>query len=181
MAVSKRLRYEILRRDDHRCRYCGAGPEEGPLTVDHVVPVALGGSDEPSNLVAACRDCNAGKSASAPDAPIVAGVADDALRWAAAMRRAGEILTADRRAMEEMQDSFAAAWGSYYSLPSDWRSNVTQFLEAGATMELLYDCIDIAFAARGVDWRWKYFCGVTWRRLREQQQVASELIDRGDL
>ncbi|MEU5976310.1 hypothetical protein [Streptomyces sp. NPDC047315] len=24
MAVSKRLRYEILRRDNHACRYCGA-------------------------------------------------------------------------------------------------------------------------------------------------------------
>lgn len=81
MAVSKRLRYEVLRRDNHACRYCGRSAPDVALTVDHVVPVALGGSDDPGNLVTACRDCNSGKSASSPDAPIVANVADDALRW----------------------------------------------------------------------------------------------------
>ncbi|AWN05089.1 HNH endonuclease [Gordonia phage Easley] len=40
MAVSKRLRYEILRRDNHTCRYCGATAPDVPLTVDHVVPVS---------------------------------------------------------------------------------------------------------------------------------------------
>ncbi|MGW6578921.1 HNH endonuclease [Streptomyces globisporus] len=62
MAVSKRLRYEILRRDKHACRYCGATAPDVPLRVDHVIPVALGGSDAPENLVAACEPCNSGKT-----------------------------------------------------------------------------------------------------------------------
>ncbi|MCX4232088.1 HNH endonuclease [Streptomyces ortus] len=62
MAVSKRLRYEILRRDRYTCRYCGASAPEAPLRVDHVTPVALGGTDHPSNLVAACEPCNSGKT-----------------------------------------------------------------------------------------------------------------------
>jgi hypothetical protein len=62
MAVSKRLRYEILRRDNHTCRYCGASAPDVPLRVDHVTPVALGGSDKPDNLVASCEACNSGKS-----------------------------------------------------------------------------------------------------------------------
>lgn len=33
MAVSKRLRYEILRRDDHACRYCGDRAPDVKLTV----------------------------------------------------------------------------------------------------------------------------------------------------
>ncbi|MGC7224589.1 HNH endonuclease, partial [Mycobacteroides abscessus subsp. massiliense] len=44
MAVTKRLRYEVLRRDNYSCRYCGRSAPEVKLTVDHVVPVALGGS-----------------------------------------------------------------------------------------------------------------------------------------
>lgn len=67
MAVSKRLRYEVLRRDKQTCQYCGARAPQTPLTVDHVVPRTLGGSDQPDNLVAACFDCNAGKSSSRPD------------------------------------------------------------------------------------------------------------------
>lgn len=62
MAVSKRLRYEILRRDSHTCRYCGASAPDAPLRVDHVTPVALGGTDHPSNLATSCEPCNSGKS-----------------------------------------------------------------------------------------------------------------------
>lgn len=88
MAVSRRLRYEVLRRDNHTCRYCGASAPDVKLTVDHVVPVALGGSDEPDNLATACQPCNAGKTSSSPDAPLVADVEQDALRWAKAMEQA---------------------------------------------------------------------------------------------
>lgn len=88
MAVSKRLRFEVLRRDNHQCRYCGATAPDATLTVDHVVPEALGGSDDPSNLVAACAECNAGKSATPPDAALVADVAADAERWADAIKHA---------------------------------------------------------------------------------------------
>ena len=86
MAVSKRTRFEVLRRDNYACWYCGS--DEGKLTIDHVTPVVLGGSDDPSNLVACCVDCNAGKSSSAPDADLVAEVDEDAARWARARERA---------------------------------------------------------------------------------------------
>lgn len=61
--LSKRLRFEIFKRDGFRCLYCGANPNQRPLQVDHVEPVALGGTDDPFNLVTACVDCNGGKSA----------------------------------------------------------------------------------------------------------------------
>lgn len=56
MAVSKRLRYEILRRDNYACRYCGASAPDVPLRVDHVTPVALGGTDTADNLIDRIRD-----------------------------------------------------------------------------------------------------------------------------
>ena len=60
--ISKALRFEILTRDGYRCRYCGAGAPTVQLQIDHVLPRSLGGRDDASNLVAACFDCNAGKS-----------------------------------------------------------------------------------------------------------------------
>ena len=57
MAVTKRMRFEILRRDNHACRYCGATAPDVKLVVDHVTPVALGGTDSPDNLVASCAAC----------------------------------------------------------------------------------------------------------------------------
>lgn len=86
MAVSKRLRYEILRRDNHACRYCGATAPGTKLAVDHVIPQSLGGSDKPDNLVASCANCNAGKTSSMPNAEPVADVDQDSFRQAAELK-----------------------------------------------------------------------------------------------
>jgi len=56
-------RFRILERDGFRCRYCGHGPPEAKLHVDHVVALAHGGVDDDKNLVTACEECNLGKGA----------------------------------------------------------------------------------------------------------------------
>ena len=113
MAISRRLRFEILRRDGHTCRYCGGKAPDVALTVDHVIPTTLGGSDEPSNLVAACADCNAGKSSIQPDAPIVEDVAADALRWKRAMEQAQVGLIAERQVLDGILECFETEWNSW--------------------------------------------------------------------
>src|SRR5689334_17114709 len=110
MAVSKRLRYAILRRDNHACRYCGATAPDVPLRVDHVTPVALGGSDKPENLVTSCEPCNSGKSSATVDSATVAAVSDDALRWATAMQQAAENLRGQETPKTEYRDAFLAEW-----------------------------------------------------------------------
>lgn len=54
-------RFRILQRDGFRCQYCGAAAPDVELHVDHFVPLSAGGGNETSNLVTACRTCNAGK------------------------------------------------------------------------------------------------------------------------
>jgi len=54
---------QVFERDGERCRYCGAAEH---LTVDHVVPRCQGGSDDPDNLVVACRSCNSRKGGRTP-------------------------------------------------------------------------------------------------------------------
>lgn len=60
MVIPKSL-YDIIRqRAKFRCEYCHY-PEllsSAPLSVDHIQPQSLGGSDEPDNLALACRRCN---------------------------------------------------------------------------------------------------------------------------
>ncbi len=66
-AISAKLRFEILKRDSNTCVYCGRKSPDVVLHVDHVVPVARGGTNTLSNLVTACEDCNRGKGATALD------------------------------------------------------------------------------------------------------------------
>lgn len=81
MSLSKRMRFQVLMRDNFRCRYCGRTGSAAELHVDHIKPKALGGSDDPDNLCAACRDCNLGKSstdARSPDEVVAAILRENA-------------------------------------------------------------------------------------------------------
>lgn len=60
--VSRRARFRVLRRGRFRCHYCGASAADVALEIDHVVPVARGGTNAESNLVPACLACNRGKA-----------------------------------------------------------------------------------------------------------------------
>lgn len=63
MAVSLRVRFEVFERDRFTCQYCGGKAPVVQLQLDHVVPVARGGSDKIGNLLTSCYDCNQGKRA----------------------------------------------------------------------------------------------------------------------
>jgi len=57
-------RARIYKRDNHSCMYCGDSIYDTPdmvLTLDHVVPKELGGGNEHTNLVTACKSCNCSK------------------------------------------------------------------------------------------------------------------------
>lgn len=58
---------ELFRRDHHTCLYCGKQMKHLLLTRDHVKPISKGGRDVWSNVVAACRRCNAHKGNSLLD------------------------------------------------------------------------------------------------------------------
>jgi hypothetical protein len=54
-------RLAIYLRDSFKCLYCltdlhDADPRD--ITLDHLTPKADGGSNDPTNLVTACRSCN---------------------------------------------------------------------------------------------------------------------------
>jgi HNH endonuclease len=187
VAISKRLRYEVLRRDNHTCRYCGASAPDVKLTVDHVVPVVLGGTDEPGNLVTACTACNAGKSASAPDAPLVADVSASALRWVEAMTAAHFASRASlrirRQERERFRDDIWNQW-TYRSgiqrvtveLPLGWETSIDQFIDAGINDEDFTEAVRIAMASKAYE-PFRYMCGVLWRWVSERQELARQMLD----
>lgn len=59
--LSSRLRFEILKRDNFRCVYCGASGADVELHIDHKTPRVVGGGNGHENLVTACSNCNHGK------------------------------------------------------------------------------------------------------------------------
>ena len=62
MSISKKIRFEVFKRDGFRCAYCGQSPPIVILEVDHIDPKSRGGKDDINNLLTACFDCNRGKT-----------------------------------------------------------------------------------------------------------------------
>lgn len=61
--ISKKLRFEVFKRDSFTCQYCGKSAPDVVLHVDHIKPIKEGGTNDITNLVTACADCNLGKGA----------------------------------------------------------------------------------------------------------------------
>jgi len=182
MAVTKRTRYEVLRRDNHTCRYCGAKAPDVELTVDHVVPVALGGGDEPENLVAARRDCNFGKASTQPDQALVADVEEDALRWARAWRLASDeavLAMGDRNSYVEQ---FVKVWGEYDAelrhLPPGFDQRVFQWHSSGVPVALVTDAVLTAMSTQYIPFAktFAYTVGIVKNQISAIEQRARELV-----
>lgn len=60
-AIPTHVRRAVFDRDGERCAYCGA--TDGPFDIDHIQPLARGGSNDISNLTVACAPCNRSKGA----------------------------------------------------------------------------------------------------------------------
>jgi len=59
--IPKNIRFEVFKRDQFKCQYCGSSAPEVLLQIDHINPVANGGNNEILNLITACFACNNGK------------------------------------------------------------------------------------------------------------------------
>jgi HNH endonuclease len=188
MAVSRRLRFEILRRDGYTCRYCGASAPDVTLTVDHVNPSALGGEDRPENLVTACESCNGGKSSIPPDADVVANVAADAVRWSGALRLAADEMLADLGRRNEIRQQFDAAWSGWglgkgatrqpIPRPDDWALSVDRLAATGLPVAVMLDCVDVAMNSKKVqpENTFRYMCGIAWKKVQQLQEAARESL-----
>lgn len=188
--ISRSLRFQVLRRDNHTCRYCGATAPDAKITVDHVVPVALGGTDTADNLVAACSDCNAGKAATPADAAVVADVAQDALRWKAAREAAASMLAADHAAKDAIVREVIEEWERYWKgmgfeghapIANDAERSIAMWYERGLPLATLKRFVDVTMSkfigSRMSQYKiWRYYAGCCWSALNEIEAKAQQIL-----
>lgn len=56
--IPKKRRKRVYERDGHRCVECGSTDD---LTLDHIIPLAKGGTNAEVNLQTMCEPCNGRK------------------------------------------------------------------------------------------------------------------------
>jgi len=189
MTVSKRTRFEIFRRDGFRCFYCGTRGNEttgAGLTIDHVIPEALGGTDDPENLVSACGDCNAGKTSTAPDSALLAAVDEAVAAMKAARALALKAMLADMGARDKYDD---AAWDLWEQIkpsyvrdaPDGWDGIIDGWFKQGVPLAVAEKAFRIAWANSGIGRRQKlvYAAGVV-RNLMQDAEDRARSLAAGD-
>lgn len=177
-SLSKKTRFEVFKRDQFACQYCGAHPPAVILHVDHIHPVAEGGTNDTDNLVTACAACNGGKGAR------LLGVTPDSLaNRAVELAEREEQLRGYQQLLQERAERLEAEC---------WR--VADALEPGASGERGFNRRDLISIRRFVERlgvhavvdaaelafqripysesrRFRYFCGVCWGRVRDQNDA----------
>ena len=188
-SVPRRLRFEVLRRDDFTCRYCGASAPDVALEVDHVIPVVLGGGSTPSNLVTACEDCNRGKSSTTADAPVVEDIDKTAELVERARRLASERRQVELAQREEFFSSFLSFWEKtigthpeahwgYYG--GSWRQSLEKFMRNGLTEQDLYYWTRYTASAFPKK-PWNYFASLCWKEVGRREEEVRRLIEDGEV
>ncbi len=176
--MGKKARFTIFMRDNFTCCYCGRTPPEVVLHVDHFVAVANGGTDEESNLVTSCLDCNLGKGATAIDgAPSSRRVDLDELRERAEQMEEYNRFLMDQRADKEASiNQIGVYWFNQFMPKKDAyvfgtsrAASVRRFMEKLPVATIL-EAIDIAFSRKRIygtndEAIFKYFCGICWNMI----------------
>ena len=60
--IPPEVRKYVFQRDKYQCQSCGKTKLETQLTIDHIIPLARGGSNDISNLHTLCFTCNQKKT-----------------------------------------------------------------------------------------------------------------------
>lgn len=178
IAISKKLRFDVFKRDSFTCQYCGASPPAVLLECDHISPVALGGATDAENLVTACQACNRGKGASPLDdvpKPLAELAAETAEREAqiagyeAVMRERRERLDADAY---EVLEKFCTHFDGKSGIPKKDFLSIRRFVEQ-LGLDKVIEANEIAIAKKSWSYSgcFRYFCGVCWGMIKDRDGI----------
>lgn len=171
-AISKKTRFDVFKRDGFQCVYCGAHPSETVLLeVDHIHPVAEGGSNDIDNLVTACSDCNRGKGASLLSSvpQSLEQKALDTQEREAQIRAYYEILEAKKQRKEDELWGIAEIFMGRFCDDDIQRSRLSSIriflekLDFYEVQEAMSIAVDRKYSRAPA---FSYFCGICWKKIK---------------
>lgn len=171
--ISKKLRFEVFKRDAFTCVYCGRTPPTVTLQPDHVVAFSKGGKSELENLATSCVECNAGKSDRALDkVPNPLTISMEELREREyQMAEYERLLQAVSLRKDKQINQIAAIVSAHFPnqiLSNDFRISIrTRFLDQ-LPHQVLLEAMQIACSKKYSAYAAaKYFCGICWNKIHE--------------
>lgn len=172
-SLGKKVRFDVFKRDQFTCQYCGGTPPSVVLHVDHIHPVSKGGGNEIDNLLTACSDCNHGKRdhelSVIPES--LQSKAEEIAEREEQLKAFNRLLKSKRRrenkAIREIEEIFEEEYDRVFtpkfkeSIRNNFLSKMNQDQLSMAAYKACAKCHDCSAAI-------KYFCGICWHIIKDK-------------
>ena len=170
IALTKKVRFEVFKRDGFKCVYCGQTPPNVLLEADHVIPVSKGGTNHIDNLVCSCYDCNRGKSANElTNLPETIQSKAELLKLKTKQYKELKKLQIELdsiidQQIVEVHNIYKKAFPEYY-LTDKFLLSVRHFITQ-LGVEVVKDAMSKACWRLNSSVSIKYFCGICWNKIK---------------
>jgi hypothetical protein len=175
-SISKKTRFEIFKRDNFTCQYCGRTSEDVVLEIDHIMPVSKGGANDETNLVPACFDCNRGKGNRELGNVIPRPDAD--MKYLETQQEIQELKRYKRAKAEldmlllDIAEGLCDTWANAFQ--SDVCPKEIEFVKLLKLIspEIIEKAIYVTASNKRMNVsrfsdKWRYMCGVAWNIVKE--------------
>jgi hypothetical protein len=173
IGISKKIRFEIFKRDGFKCQYCNASPPNVTLEVDHIVPISKGGTNQEENLITACFDCNRGKSNRELNS-INESLSEKTLRKKIALEQyrefqnvlieQDELINLDISIVEKVFKNTHKNW----CFTDKFKLSIRMFIEKIGIEETVNSMRKAVSRCSDPDDALSYFCGICWNKIKSK-------------
>lgn len=168
-SISKKLRFELFKRDNFICQYCGNHPPDIILEIDHIIPVSKGGLTEENNLITSCFNCNRGKAARS-----LTSIPQSLDEKVLEIKEREEQILGYQAIMQSHRDRVEIEVFNILqpflnhdgSVKRDYFNSTKRFIERLGYDEV-YEAMEIALSINvSFNRKFRYFCGVCWNKIK---------------
>ena len=177
MSISKKLRFEVFKRDNFCCGYCGRTPPEITLEIDHINPKSKGGKNDINNYITSCFDCNRGKR----NIPLT--VIPNSLTINLEILKEKEIQLKEynkyiRKIKKRLENDATLISNIYteyfpeFCLSKHFKRVTLQRFQKSLPLHEIIDAMGLACSKiNDQDDSIKYFCGVCWKKIKNKTDI----------
>lgn len=179
--LSKKLRFEVFKRDAFTCQYCGKKAPDAVLEVDHIKPVSKGGKDELLNLVTSCFDCNRGKRNIELSDDTAVKKQQKQLQELAERKEQLDMMLEWRSSLNDLENYYVESVADVFSKRTDWdvtnsgKAEIRRWIKRFGFDEVIISC-DIALdtyydgSVKGFDRAFDKVAGICFNRKKEADE-----------
>lgn len=170
--ISKKIRFEIFKRDSFTCQYCSNKSPEVILEVDHIIPVSKGGTNDIDNLTTSCYNCNRGKGAIELDC-VTEKTLEKSERIKIALNQYKDfkkILNKKeleiKKEVSEIENVYSLSFDNF-EFSEKFKNSVKIFIQRIGFFEVKKAMEKSCSKINNEQDALKYFCGICWNLIKE--------------